>query len=398
MNRRTVEDLLLAVWLRRGPLSALLLPLSWLYGALSGWHLRRQQSRAWRAPIPVIVVGNLFVGGTGKTPVTLAICRQLQAGGWHPGIVSRGYGLTIGPSARLADDNGGADWLGDEPALLHQESGAPVAVHPIRTRAAQALLAAHPEVDVLLADDALQHRALARDLEIVVQDSRGTGNGRLLPAGPLREPVKRLASVDWLITNLDAGTVTARVTSTTTMTPGPAPDDEAEPGPVSIPAAASPSAPAHATAIESAHDVPPRIVRTRTLTMRLLPGTVTQLTSGLQLSWPNWLNLHGQTQCTAMAGIGHPTRFFAMLEAGGQHLALRMPLADHQAISPAMLDALPDAPILITAKDAIKLTGTTDARLWTVHAQPVFSDPHWFAALECALRKAAKRLDFANSH
>ncbi len=187
MSRR-LEDLMLAIWSRRGVPSTLLLPLSWLYGRLSARRLRAGARTAWKAPVPVVVVGNILVGGTGKTPVTIAVCQALQARGWHPGIVSRGYGVTVGPEPRLSDAGGDAPRLGDEPALIHTATGAPVAVHPRRARAAATLLAAHPEVDVLIADDGLQHTALARDLELIVQDGRGVGNGRLLPAGPLREP------------------------------------------------------------------------------------------------------------------------------------------------------------------------------------------------------------------
>src|SRR5690606_10728660 len=125
--------------------------------------------------------------------------------GWRPGIISRGYGIDVGPKPRLSDDGAAADRLGDEPALIHASTGAPVAVHPRRVLAATALLSAHPDTDVLIADDGLQHTALARDLEIIVQDGRGIGNGRLLPAGPLREPPGRLAKADWLVTHLAAG-------------------------------------------------------------------------------------------------------------------------------------------------------------------------------------------------
>ena len=344
---RAVEDCLLAIWRRRGITSTLLQPLAWLYGTLSARRLREQARTAWHAPVPVLVVGNILVGGTGKTPVTIAVCQALQTRGWHPGIVSRGYGITVGPQAHLSRDGSDATHLGDEPALIHAATGVPVAVHPRRALAARALLAAHPDVNLLIADDGLQHTALARDLEIIVQDGRGVGNGRLLPAGPLREPPARLARADWIVTHLAA--------------------DE----PTPVPQADTPAPP--------------------TVTMRLQPASVEHLSDGRTLSWNDWQAEYGTAACGAAAGIGQPERFFTMLRAAGIQLSRALKVPDHQAIPAQALQDFPAAPILITAKDAVKCQPPHDARLWAVHAAPAFSDPGWLDALDHALHAVGRR-------
>lgn len=343
MNR-AAEDFLLSVWSRRGVLSTALLPLSWLYGIFAEQRMRAQARTAWRPPVPVIVIGNILVGGTGKTPVAAAICKTLRDGGWHPGLVSRGYGIRTGAAPHLSDEDSSARHLGDEPALLHQTTHAPVAVHPKRALAARALLAAHPETDVLIADDGLQHRALARDLEIIVQDARGIGNGRLLPAGPLREPPERLEQADWLITNQDA------------------------------------DVPAGKRAGSAPH----------TITMRLQPQSLTQLSTGLRMNWDEWLTQPASRICSAAAGIGQPERFFTMLRAAGVHLSRTLRLPDHGHLTSGQFLAWPDTPILITPKDAVKCVPPHDPRLWAVQAEPVFDDPSWLDALQAELRSTDK--------
>jgi tetraacyldisaccharide 4'-kinase len=180
-----------AAWLRRGGLARLLLPLSWLYGALiklrAGCY-RLGWMRSRRLPVPVLVVGNLVAGGAGKTPTTIALIHLLRARGFTPGIVSRGYGRSS-RELRLVDRNTPVDQAGDEPLLMHLRTGAPVAVGADRIAAGKALLQKHPAVDVVVSDDGLQHLRLARDVQVIVFDERGAGNGWLLPAGPLREPV-----------------------------------------------------------------------------------------------------------------------------------------------------------------------------------------------------------------
>src|SRR5690606_26384190 len=175
--------------------------------------------------------------------------------------------------------------FGDEPALIARATGAPVGVHPTRVLALKRLQRDYPQVDVIIADDGLQHLALGRDLEIVVQDGRGTGNGRVLPAGPLREPARRLEYVDVIISNAQPG----------------------EPAPKRLNA------------------------RARQLTMQLAPVDITRLTPGTALDWATWRSTHGQQAVSAVAAIGQPDRFFAMLSAAGLQLSQTVALPDHDA-------------------------------------------------------------------
>lgn len=181
----------------------LLLPLSALFVCISA--LRRLLFRvgllkAHKLAVPVIVVGNISVGGTGKTPFTLALCKLLLQQGFTPGIISRGYGADI-KAPRLVAANSNAAEVGDEPLMLHQQSSCPVVVCPDRVSAARFLLA-HTPCDIIISDDGLQHYRLARDLEIILLDgSRGLGNGQLLPAGPLREGPWRLKTADMVVAN-----------------------------------------------------------------------------------------------------------------------------------------------------------------------------------------------------
>lgn len=182
--------LLRRTWQRRGALARLLWPLSQLYGALAAHQRRSAAAHAQHAGLPTIVVGNVIAGGAGKTPVTQAIVGHLQRQGWKPGIISRGYGrstVDCRPVLTLSDPED----VGDEPLLLARSTGVPVFVAQQRLEAAHALRAAHPEVNILVCDDGLQHTALARDVEICVFHDGGIGNGWQLPAGPLREPWPR---------------------------------------------------------------------------------------------------------------------------------------------------------------------------------------------------------------
>jgi tetraacyldisaccharide 4'-kinase len=187
------------IWASRQAIAWLLTPLSILYGIAL---LLRRQSYQWglkkrhRLHVPVVVVGNVVAGGAGKTPVTLAIVAHLQAQGWHPGVISRGHGRRTHDTRQVDNDSHPAD-VGDEPLLIRQKTHVPVWVARLRADAGMALLQAHPETDILVCDDGLQHWALARDVDICVMDDRGIGNGWLLPAGPLREPWPK--PVDFLL-------------------------------------------------------------------------------------------------------------------------------------------------------------------------------------------------------
>jgi len=190
-------------WYQRFGWSWLLLPLSLLFylvSALRRWLFRLGVKQQQRLPVPVIVVGNISVGGTGKTPVTLELCRLLRQHGWKPGIISRGYGVKLQAPKLVHGDDLAAN-AGDEPLLLAQRSGCPVVIYPDRVKAGQYLLA-QSDCNVIICDDGLQHYALARDFEIVLLDAqRGLGNGLLLPAGPLREGRWRLNKADLILAN-----------------------------------------------------------------------------------------------------------------------------------------------------------------------------------------------------
>jgi len=331
-----------ALWQKRGPLSTALLPFSWITGVV----VRRRKRRALAQPappsaLPTVVVGNLVVGGTGKTPVVIAIAHKLRALGWTPGIVSRGYGANLGADPRTGQGLLDAAEFGDEPALIARATGAPVAVHPQRSRARQALAQRFPDVDVVISDDGLQHLALSRDVEIVVQDARGVGNGRLLPAGPLREPAAKLAEVDFIVDN-----------------GGPFNDA-------------------------------PSTRRPERIAMRLQPTSAEHLAGGTRLAWPDWVARHRNTPLAAVAAIGQPARFFDTLRNAGLRLERTMALPDHDAYRQPPFTALEQELIAVTAKDAVKCGRFADPRVWAVHVEASFSDPSWLDRLAEMLSDAA---------
>ncbi len=289
----------------------LLRPGSWLYAGLAVAARKPAQT----LPVPVIVVGNLIVGSAGKTPTVLALLQALRAAGWRPGVVSRGHGRR-GSGVREVQPGASAADVGDEPLLLRRRGGVPVWVGRRRVDAARALLAAHPEIDVLVSDDGLQHAALPRTLEIVVFDERGVGNGLRLPAGPLREALSaQLAPHRRVLYNAPRPS---------TLLPGPLLGRRLT--------GALPLADWHAG--RSAAAVPLAKLRGRPL--------------------------------LAAAGIASPQRFFAMLAAEGLTLQ-PLPLPDHHDYGTLPWPA--DTPdVVTTEKDAVKLApgrmGAT--RVWVV--------------------------------
>ena len=294
---------LAAVWRRRGPLACLLFPVSLLFITLVA--LRRAFYRAGllphaSLPVPVVIVGNLNVGGTGKTPLVIHLAQALRRLGRHPGIVSRGYRGDVNDVTEVSSDSDPAH-VGDEPLLLARRGGCPVFVGRDRVAAARALLAAHPECDVLLSDDGLQHYRLPRAVEIAVFDERGVMNGWCLPAGPLREPVSRLRGVDAVVIN----------------------------GGTALPA--------------SAIDRPLFAMRLQGSVFHRLDDPRIECRSG---------DLAGGT-LHAVAGIGSPQRFFDQLSAMGLDFAAH-PFADHHNFCADDLAFAGDA-ILTTEKDAVKL-------------------------------------------
>lgn len=339
------------IWRTKGLVSTLLLPLAWVVRLLVNEKTRRYRdpARQWHPGVPVIVVGNIYVGGTGKTPVVMALVQGLRSAGWYPGVISRGYGSRPQDRLRVGRGQLDAHEYGDEPALIARMTNAPVAVHPQRRRAAEALLKEFPEVNVIVSDDGLQHLALARDCEIIVQDSRGVGNGRLLPAGPLREPVARLGTVDFVIIHY-TGT-----------------NEESCKQPAE-PAAQAPAEPPLA-----AQGRPHR------LSMVLEPVAARHLATHKLTAWSEWIVQYQDHAVAALAGIGHPERFFGMLRRQGLDVRQTLALPDHGMAPADALKALTAPIVLMTAKDAVKYAGANDPRLWAVEVAPRFSDPDWVA-------------------
>ncbi|MGQ9685062.1 MAG: tetraacyldisaccharide 4'-kinase [Thiobacillaceae bacterium] len=292
-------------------------PLAGLFLVLAG--LRRLAYRhrllpVHRLPVTVIVVGNISVGGTGKTPLTIWLVRSLQLAGWRPGIISRGYGGSQSGPAPVQADSDPAE-VGDEPLLLARRTGVPVWIGRRRAQAGGRLLAAHPEVNVLIADDGLQHYALARDLEIAVVDGvRRFGNGWPLPAGPLREMPGRLYTVDAVV--MHGG------------------------------------------------DADWLRVRAPVYRMRLEPTRLRSLREPSRTLPLDWLK---GRRVEAVAGIGHPERFFALLRSLGAEVRPHA-FPDHHAF--ASRD-LPHGTVVMTEKDAVKCVPFARADDWVLEVDAV---------------------------
>ncbi len=303
--------LLAAIWYGSSPVAWFLLPLAALFGLAVAVRRRLYRAGALavrRLPVPVIVVGNITVGGTGKTPVVEWLVRLCLEAGYRPGVVSRGYGgraRKVPHRVRAADT---AAEVGDEPLLLHRRTGVPVSVCTDRAAAGLQLVAAG--VDVVIADDGLQHYRLGRDLEIAVVDGdRRLGNGWLLPAGPLREPPSRLADVDLVLVR------------------GGVPRDGEQ---------------AFATAIGA---------------LRALDG---EGCIGLA-------DLRGR-QVRAVAGIGNPERFYAELRSAGLEVT-PVPVPDHGRVAPETLCPDDGAVVVMTEKDAVKYPGACSCPVWVAELQ-----------------------------
>lgn len=306
------------IWSGESLLWLLLWPLSLLYGLVSTLirlSYRLGVQKAWRAPVPVVVVGNLTAGGNGKTPVVIWLVEQLQQHGVRAGVVSRGYGGKAERYPLVLNAQTSTSEAGDEPVLIFQRTGAPVAVSPVRSEAVQALLAAH-DLQIIITDDGLQHYRLARDNEIVVIDGvRRFGNGWWLPAGPMRERASRLRTVDAVIVN---------------------------------------------------GGVP----RKGELAMQLEPGLAVNLKTGEKR------DVAALTNVVAMAGIGHPPRFFATLERCGVVLQKSIALADHQTLTAADVRALTQLgqTLIMTEKDAVKCRAFAEANWWYLPVDAAFAD------------------------
>ncbi|MEY3579713.1 MAG: hypothetical protein RI984_817 [Pseudomonadota bacterium] len=315
--RSVIESVLLTAWQRRGVIACLLWPLSFIFNLLIVTRLALYALGIFRItilPVPVIVVGNIFVGGTGKTPLVIWIIQLLQEQGWKPAVISRGYGSSA-QQVRAVEKNSHANEVGDEPLLIAKRTGVPVFIGRDRAAAGLALLQAHPNVNIIISDDGLQHYALGRNIEIQLSDSRGNGNGWLLPAGPLREPATRQS--DFYVVN---------------------------------------------TSEESVGDA---------YAMQLVPVDAERLLDRTQRK--SLRDFSFVQSVAAVAGIGHPERFFTTLRSHGISLTTTQALPDHFDYATNPFADIEASAILITEKDAVKCMQhnaiANDARLWVVPVQ-----------------------------
>ncbi|MDV6314889.1 tetraacyldisaccharide 4'-kinase [Idiomarina sp. HP20-50] len=281
---------------RLHPLLFLLTPLSLLFWLVT--NLRRSfyfsgLIRRYKANVPVIVVGNISVGGTGKTPMVIALCQWLKEEGWKPGVISRGYGGK-GPFPHSVSENDDPNFVGDEPLLMRRRTACPVVIAPKRAQAAQLMSEEFPDVDVIISDDGLQHYGLKRDIELIMLDAeRGTGNGWLLPAGPLREGPWRLKGADWVISNYGRHAFAKHVV-------------DVEPG------------------------------------------------QWHRVDNDEKVELKADDDFYAIAGIGYPQRFFNSLSEQGIKLTGSQGFNDHHVYREEDFSQLSSHPILMTEKDASK--------------------------------------------
>jgi len=309
-------------WYRVSAPHLALWPLSLAFGAVAASRrtlYRTGVLKTARLPVPVVVVGNITVGGTGKTPLVCWLAHFLREHGHAPGIVSRGYAGGGACNARRAQADSDPARVGDEAVLLARRAGCPVWVGARRSAAARALLAAHADCGVIISDDGLQHYALARDVEIAVIDGeRGFGNGMLLPAGPLREPARRLAGVDAIVTN--------------------------------------------GAALFPHEDLPPA---PPLFEMRLVGSVFYNLLNPQQQVGPeHFLQRHVH----AVAGIGNPHHFFGHLRELGVSFTAH-PYPDHHPFIAADFTALDlgaDDAVIMTEKDAVKCERFCTENFWAL--------------------------------
>lgn len=314
-------------WYRQAAWLHLLRPLSALFCALSAWRRRTQTAQQQRPPVPVIIIGNISVGGTGKTPVVLALADALQQRGWRVGVISRGYGGRARQYPLFVTDDTDVRHSGDEARLMRSHLQGPLVLDPDRPQALAALLAQQP-CDVVISDDGLQHYRLWRDIEVAVVDGeRGLGNGLCLPAGPLREPPARLRSVHHILVNGSAQPV--------------------------LPAG-----------VPQSHRV------------TLLPTAWINVRSGQQVSMDSFRLMAedaGDAPVYAIAGIGNPARFFASLQGMGFNVQTRE-FADHHAYQPGDLTFAGESLLLMTEKDAVKCQRFAGRNWWYLQVRAILPD------------------------
>jgi tetraacyldisaccharide 4'-kinase len=315
---RSGDSLVDRIWYGESSFRLLLLPFTWIYAVVTACRRYLYSSgvlRSYRLPVPVIVVGNITAGGTGKTPLTMWLAEQLAEREYTPAIVSRGYGGSVGPiPLQVTADSDPAD-VGDEAVLLATRSNCPVVVHP--DRVAAATVAIELGADVIIADDGLQHYRLARDFEIAVVDgARLYGNRQLLPAGPLREPLRRLNSIEQILVQRESN--------------------------------------ASSELLHRSGDSPPK-------NFRLVASAFCRLDD----SDIRHCGEFSGTTMHALAAIGNPERFFRLLEEHDIEV-IRHPLGDHAEIKQKHLDFDDGLDVVMTEKDAVKCRRLDTRNAWYV--------------------------------
>ncbi|MDH3350784.1 MAG: tetraacyldisaccharide 4'-kinase [Gammaproteobacteria bacterium] len=328
------------VWYEGAKSFRILLPLSGLYWLLI--TLRRGLFRIgvlgrYRAAVPVVIVGNITAGGTGKTPVTIWLANELRNREFSPGIVSRGYGGSGSSTSMRVDSASDPAVVGDEPVLLARRTGCPVVVDANRARATQMLIS--DGANVIIADDGLQHYRLERDYEICVIDgSRGLGNRRLIPAGPMRETIDRLCDVDQVLIN----------------------------------------------GRRSAKEEAMTVVEQNAIEFELVATEVSRLNGSLTRS----IERFAGTTVHAVAAIGNPARFFDLLRVHGMQV-IEHAFRDHARLTAADLRFGDEFEVLMTEKDAVKLHGTMADKFWQVPVElkidALVAGP-WLEQIESRLR------------
>lgn len=329
-------------WRQNRPWLAVFWPLSLFYrllisGRRYGYH--RRWLHRYRSPVPVVVVGNIAVGGTGKTPVVVALAKALQQAGFRPGIISRGYGSQAKYYPYLVSPDSNAKEVGDEPLLIARSTLCPVVISPKRSAAIKSLLSTH-DCDVLIADDGLQHYAMDRDIEIVVVDGqRLFGNQQCLPTGPLREPLSRLSSVDWVIINGGEG---------------------------------------KQTYIDG-------LANNEVINMSLKPSVLISLADNHSVALEQW---ESSLRVHAVAGIGNPDRFFQTLRDLGFEV-IEHAFADHHDFCAADLTFDDDLAVIMTEKDAVKVQPFAQNHYWYLPVSAQL-DPKFYQALILKLSQINK--------
>src|SRR5436190_5177286 len=298
---------MLNLWQKKSFLAYLLWPLSFVYSIFIFLRRKLYQLHFLKInylTVPVIVVGNITIGGTGKTPVVIALACFLKEKGWRPGIISRGYGGNTKHFPCLVHQNSNAREVGDEPLLIAQHTACPTVIDPNRSRGAKSLLK-RSNCNIVISDDGLQHLSLGRNIEIVVVDGeRRFGNNFCLPAGPLREPVSRLNSVDFVISK--------------------------------------------------------EMTQANEFKLSLIPDYFYQLIQTKNKQSADYIL---NRKVHAVAGIGNPSQFFKTLRNLNLTI-IEHPFPDHYHFKPRDFNFGDDAIVIMTEKDAIKCVGFVDTRLW----------------------------------